>query len=170
MVLLFRALVSGAMVGYIIAAPTVGLPAVARVWMWYGAVDALTALLSIAILPPRHARAPSLLVQAAWSLGAAMAGFLIPARLLLLLFVVVPMWSIGNTVLALAGLQQVRTEIEARWLITIIVLAAATFAGVFLGTPAGDTTWLWATLAAGGVASGVAFLLSALGVKAAPQR
>lgn len=167
--MLFRALVSGAMVAYLVAVPTGGLHAVARVWMWYGAVDALAAFVSIAILPPRDARSP-LLLQAFWSIGAALTGFFVPTGLLLMLFVVVPLWSVGSTVLAVAGLQQVRTGIEARWLISIAVVAAAAFATVFLGAPAGNTTWLRASLAACAVANGAVFLLTALSVKAAPQR
>jgi hypothetical protein len=168
--LLFRALVSGAIVAYIIGVPSGGLDAVARVWTWYASADALAALLSIAILPPRHPRATSLLTQAVWSLGAALTAFLLPEPLLLMLFIVVPLWSLGATVLAMAGLQQVRTAIEARWLITIVVLAAATFAAVFLVAPSGDTTWLRSTLAAGAVASSVALALTDLSVKAAQQR
>ena len=168
--LLFRALVSGAMVAYIVAASTGGLNAVARVWAWYGAVDALAAFLSIAILPPRHARTPSLLFQAVWSLGAALIGFLLPSQLLLMLFVVVPLWSVGGTVLAVAALQQAREVIEARWLLTIVVLATTTFAAVFLGTPSGNTTWLRASLAAGGAASSAVLVLTALSLRTAPQR
>lgn len=74
----------------------------------------------------------------------------------------VPLWS--------AGLQQGRTMIEARWLIGIIVMAAATFAAVFLAAPSGNTTWPLSTLAAGAAASSVAFVLTDLRVKAAAQR
>ena len=168
--LLFRALVTGAMVAYIVAAPTGGLNAVARVWAWYGTVDALAAFLSIAMLPPRHARTPSLLFQAVWSFSAALIGFLLPSQLLLMLFVVVPLWSVGSTVLAMATLQQAREVIEARWLLTIVVLAATTFAAVFLGIPSGNTTWLRAFLAAGGAASSAVLVLTALSLRTAPQR
>ena len=165
-----RALISIALAAYIVAVPAGGLSGIARVWAWYGAADALAALLSIAILPPRHPRSPSLLVQAVWSIGAALTGFLIPNALLLMLFVLMPLWSVGSIVLGMVDLQQVRAAIEARWLLTVVVLAGATFAAVFLGSPADDTTWLRAALAAGGVASSVVFLLTSLSVNPAAQR
>ena len=72
--LLLRALVSCAMAAYVVAVPTGGLAAVARVWMWYAGVDGVAALLSIAILPPGYARGTSLRLQAIWSIGAAVIG------------------------------------------------------------------------------------------------
>lgn len=167
--LLFRALFGVAMAAYILVVSNGSLDAVARVWALYAAADALAALLSMAALPPRHARSTSLLFQGVWSIGAALIGFLLPTQLLLLLFVVLPLWSVGSTVLTMAGLQQVRTTIEARWLLTILALVAATFAAVFLVAASGNTTWLRATLAAGGVASSVVFILTSLSLKAEPQ-
>ena len=130
-------------------------------------VDGLATLVSMASISPRDGRFMSLLLQAVWSLGAALAGVLTPRGLYLMLFVALPLWSLGSTVLALTTLQQVRMVIEARWLVAIVVLATAAFAGVFTLNPIEQTAWLSAALAASGVANGAIFLLAARSVRGA---
>jgi len=166
--MLVRVLISSALVAYIAAFPPDGLPPLVWVWTTYALVDGLATLVSLAPLSPRDGRFTPVLLQAVWSLGAALAGFLTPRGLYLMLFVALPLWSVGSTVLALTALQQVRTVIEARWLVAIVVLATAAFAGVFTLSPIDQTAWLSAALAASGAANGAIFLLAARSVRGAP--
>jgi hypothetical protein len=161
----FRAFVSAALAAYVIVVPPFGLNALAQVWAWYATADAVAAFIAVVPLSPRDGRFAAFLFQALWSIGGAIAAFLMPDWLLLTLFVMLPLWSIGSSVLTLSAIQQIRGVIELRWLIAIGAFATATFAYVIFATAAGNTTWVRGVLAASAAVNTAGFLLTALGRK-----
>lgn len=159
----FRAAISSALAIYIAAAPTDDFASLVRLWAWYALIDGIVA---VALAPARDVGFGSFLSQGIWSLGAALIGFILPLPLYPVLFVGIPLWSAGSTVLALVGVQQIRDVIEGKWLVALAVLAAAAGAYTFLSSPTSDITWLRATISGFSVANSVVFLLTALSVRA----
>jgi hypothetical protein len=155
---LFRVALGIGVVTYIATGFADNLPSLVRAWASYALVDGVVAL---ALVPPRDTYFGSFLIQGIWGVGAALIGFLLPRSLYPVLFVGIPLWAAGSTVLALVGVQQIRDIIEGRWVIALGVLGAAAGAYPFLSGPGSNITWLRAMIAGFTAANSVVFLLAA---------
>jgi hypothetical protein len=159
---LLRVFLGIAFVMYVATGSSDNLGALVRAWGLYALLDGIVAF---ALVPARDAYFGAFLIQGIWGVVAAAIGFVLPIALYPVLFVGIPIWAAGSTVLALVGIQQIRDVIEAKWLIALAVLGAAAGAYTFMSSSGSNVTWLRATIAGFIAANSVVFLLAALSMR-----
>jgi hypothetical protein len=160
--LIVRAFVSGV---FAVAALTVvdSLTDLTFVWGAYAMLDGVLVAAISARATYVNERFTLFLVQGLFGLAVGFTAWLLPGPWLFAVFVLIPIWAVGNALLTLGGVVSTRHLVHRPWLRAVAAGIALSIGFLFLSNPSGGREWLTWLLATYGIVSCAMFLLMVSG-------